>query len=485
MGYIAIDLGTTNVKVCCYSADLSPLSSKGIKVKYDGTGGIVEFNPEDYLKLVLEALKESIADSYGGSREKHYITLTGQAESLVITDKDYNPLANAISWMDARSTRETELIEAHFPQKQRYEITGQSYVTETFPITKMLWLKSHRPELTGSGIRYLMIKDYIAYRLSGVVKGEYSIYNFTHYLDIRKKDYWGEILDFCGVSPSNLPELVEPCTELGTIIKEAADEINVSYDSIINCGTLDHFAGMIGTGNIMKGKVSESTGTVLAIAAIADSFKTDKGKIPCHYGPFPDSYVYLPVCESGGICLEWFRDKFAGNKTFKQLDDEASQRETDEKLIFLPYINGVNSPEFDRNASGVFYGINIEHDEVDFAAAVMEGVAFLLNKNINALKELDISPAEIITTGGGAKSDYWNQLKADITQIPVVIPENPEAALFGAAIIGAVTSGSIADYKQAAELIKVKKVFRPRENKVLNKKMELFDSLYEKLFVNI
>ncbi|MGI6538267.1 MAG: FGGY-family carbohydrate kinase [Caldicoprobacterales bacterium] len=331
MGYIAIDLGTTNVKVCCYSADLSPLSSKGIKVKYDGTGGIVEFNPEDYLKLVLEALKESIADSYGGSREKHYITLTGQAESLVITDKDYNPLANAISWMDARSTRETELIEAHFPQKQRYEITGQSYVTETFPITKMLWLKSHRPELTGSGIRYLMIKDYIAYRLSGVVKGEYSIYNFTHYLDIRKKDYWGEILDFCGVSPSNLPELVEPCTELGTIIKEAADEINVSYDSIINCGTLDHFAGMIGTGNIMKGKVSESTGTVLAIAAIADSFKTDKGKIPCHYGPFPDSYVYLPVCESGGICLEWFRDKFAGDKTFKQLDDEASQRETDEK----------------------------------------------------------------------------------------------------------------------------------------------------------
>ncbi len=482
MGYIAIDLGTTNIKVCCYSTDISPLSLKRVKVKYDGTGGIVEFNADDYFKLLLQVMKECVSDAFGNSLEKHYIVLTGQAESLVITDEQYRPLANAISWMDTRSTKESGIIEAQFPQSLRYETTGQSYITETFPITKLMWLKKHEPELTGSKVRYLMIKDYIAYRLCGVAVGEYSIYNFTHYFDIRKKDYWEGILDFCGVTPSSLPELVEPCTELGAIRKEVADEVNLPNSTTVNCGTLDHFAAMIGTGNIMPGTVSESTGTVLAIAAIANSFKTDKGKIPCHYGPFKDSFVYLPVCESGGICLEWFKNNFAKDISFEQMDELAALRQSDEKLIFLPYINGVNSPEFDKNANGVFYGLKVEHDAVSLAASVMEGVAFLLAKNINALKDVNVNPSRIISTGGGAKSDYWNQLKADITEIPVAIPENTEGALFGAAIIGAVTSGGIATYEQASGLIKLKKTFYPQKDEILYRKRQLFDDIYGRLF---
>ena len=232
----------------------------------------------------------------------------------------------------------------------------------------------------------------------------------------------------------------------------------------------------------MQDKVSESTGTVLAIAAMAEHFTTNKSMIPCHYGPFPNSYVYLAVCESGGICLDWFKSHFAKDKSFRQLDELASQRQIDENLIFLPYINGVNSPEFDKNANGVFYGLKVEHDEVNLAAAVMEGVAFLLNKNIIALRDLDVYPSEVISSGGGAKSDYWNQLKADITGVPVTIPENAEAALFGAAIIGAVASGQISDYKQAADLIKVGRKFYPHKNEVLQRKRQLFDDIYERLF---
>ena len=482
MGYIAIDLGTTNIKVCCYSTDVSPLSLKRVKVEYIGTGGIVEFNADEYYKLVLQAMKESIAEAFGESREKHHIVLTGQAESLVITDETYKPLVNAISWLDTRSGKEVEIIAERFSQKERYQTTGQSYISETFPITKLLWFQSHSKELTGSSVRYLMIKDYIAYRLCGVAVGEYSIYNFTHYLDINKKGYWDEILDFCGASPINFPELVEPCTELGTIRKQAADEINISYASTVNCGTLDHFAGMIGTGNIMPDKVSESTGTVLSVATMADSFTMDKGTIPCHYGPFPNSYVYLAVCESGGICLDWFKNKLAKDMSFQQLDELASQRPTEEGLIFLPYISGVNSPEFDRNASGVFYGLKVEHDAVSMAAAVMEGVAFLLDKNMKVFKDLGVSASAIVSTGGGAKSDYWNQLKADITGIPVTIPENSEAALFGSAIIGAVTSGNAAGYKEATKLIKIDKEFYPRKNEPLLRKRELFDSIYVRLF---
>ena len=216
---------------------------------------------------------------------------------------------------------------------------------------------------------------------------------------------------------------------------------------------------------------------------MTDSFQADKGKIPCHYGPFRDSFVYLPVCESGGICLEWYKDHFIKDMTFRQLDEAASRRQTDENLIFLPYVNGVNAPEFDKNASGVFYGLSVKHDAVSLGAAVMEGVAFLLDKNIHALGELGIYPSEILSSGGGAKSDYWNQLKADITGIPVAIPTNEEAALCGAAIIGAVTSGYLDDYEQSKELITIGKVLYPHENERLCRKKQLFDRIYGRLFI--
>lgn len=483
MGYIAIDLGTTNIKVACYDTNIKELSIESIKVQYINNNGKIEFDPDIYFENVCKAVATCSKAAFSNTGEKHQIVLTGQAESLIVADGKGNPVRNGISWMDMRSEAECEELSSKFDDNTCYETTGQNSIIPTWPITKILWIKKNEPDIFDSNVKYMMLKDYIAFRLTGVLAGEYSIYNFTHYFDIINKVYWTEILDYCGVKTNQLPELIEPCTIIGSLRFDIASKLGVSKECTVNIGTLDHFSGMVGTGNLREGFISESTGTVLSIAAMLKGPNLNSLRVPCHYGPFKDSYVMLPICESGGISLEWYKDKFIPDEKYKEIDNVVKERLPDKQLIFLPYINGVNAPEFNKDASGVFYGVNISHDKYDFAYAVMEGVAHLLAKNIDFIKKTGVESDSIISTGGGAKSDFWSQLKADITGISVGIPENEEAACYGAAIIGAVADGVFRSYEEAAsKCIKIKKKFYPQNTEFFAEKHKLFNEIYDRIF---
>jgi sugar (pentulose or hexulose) kinase len=222
------------------------------------------------------------------------IVLAGQAESLIPLDGAGGPLGPGISWLDMRSTAECVELQERFPRECTYRITGQPSIIPTWPITKMLWLKRNEPERFARTATYLLLKDYVQYRLTGRLAGEFSIYSFSHYFDVTRKAYWREILDACGVRQGQLPRLVEPCTVLGPILPEVAASLGVNAEARVNVGTLDHCAGMIGTGNIAPGAVSESTCTVLSIATLADApLMRERAdlRLPCHYGPYKDTYV--------------------------------------------------------------------------------------------------------------------------------------------------------------------------------------------------
>jgi xylulokinase len=384
------------------------------------------------------------------SSEPHEIILTGQAESLVIIGSDGTPLRNAISWLDERSKNECRELEQVFNKEIYYRVTGQVSILPTWPITKILWVREHEEEIFSAAKKYLLLKDYIQYRLTGKLVGEYSIYNFSFYFDIRSKSYWKDILDYVGVKDSQLPELVEPCTNIGRITAEAARDLRLPASTTVNVGTLDHFANMIGTGNIKKGVISETTGTVLTVATLVDADSAKQtADIPCHYGPFKDSYVLLSVCESGGISLDWYKNNFLCGASFDELEGQMQQRQRPGEILFLPYLTGTNAPEYEENANGVFYGLKIKHDAYDLALALLEGVAYMLANNIDLYRKLGIDVTGIISTGGGAQSQIWCQIKADVTGCDVSIPEEKEAACLGAAMIGAIDSGAYASFEEA------------------------------------
>ena len=326
------------------------------------------------------------------------------------------------------------------------------------------------------------MKDYVIFRLTGLIAGELSVYNFSHYLDIARKEYWPAILDYCGVRPEQLPDLVEPQTVIGTLTSSASKALGLSGDVKVNAGTLDHFAGMIGTGNIDVGTISEATGTVLSIATIVRSLDSGVLRIPRHYGPFPDTWVYLPICESGGISLEWFKKAFLSGMDYPHLEAELTARHRPTDLVFLPYLTGVNAPDFNADASGAWFGLKLHHDRIDLAQAVMEGVAHLLKKNLEVLKAAGIRAEKVVSTGGGARSDYWSQVKADVTGYAVSVPEDEEAPSLGAGMIGAVAEGYLTSFKEGVQAcVRIRKVFRPGNTEPYRNKQRLFELLYDQL----
>lgn len=455
MNLISIDLGTTNVKVMAYDCGFRKLWSGSRAVHYQRDGKFVEFDPETYFDDLAAMLKELSAAVEG----PYSITLTGQAESLVVLDEHMQPLMNAISWMDERSQEECAYISTLVTDEECYRVTGQCAVLPTWPATKILWLQKHRPQVYDNAHKYVLLKDYIAYRLSGKLFCECSIATFSFYFDIHNRCYWKKMLDIIGVCPEQLPELIEPGTELGGLCAEAKEKTGLQ-NATVNVGTLDHFAGMIGTGNIRPGTVTESTGTVMAMSIMAQLPIPEGETAALHYGPFPGTYVFLPVCESGGISLGWFRDRFLPGVPFEDINLELEKRGLSRELLFLPYINGTNAPEFDTDASGLFVGLKTRHDAYDLAGAVMEGVALLLDRTLESLQP---RPTSIISTGGGAKSPLWLQLKADITGIEVKVPEDKEAALLGAAIMGAVSAGEYPSYDAAVGSgVRMEKCYTPR-----------------------
>jgi xylulokinase len=483
-GYIVtIDLGTTNIKSTVFDSSLRQISQTASKVHYRTDGAVVEFDPDKYWETCSAQIVEAIRLAGIDHRGVRALSLTGQAESLVILDGRLEPLRMGISWMDNRSGRECEELRRVFPPEIGYGITGQPDIITTWPLTKILWLREHEKEIYRQVRSYLLIKDFILYKLTGKLVGEYTVYNFSYYFDIVHKRFWDEALEYAGIRKTQLPELVEPGARAGEVTRERAEELGLSPGVPVNAGALDHFAGMIGSGNIREGMVSETTGTVLAVATLVRAPLTGAHRIPCHYGAIRGSYVMLPVCESGGISLEWFKRNFYPDATFDWINAEVERlgRDTGE-VIFLPYLTGTNSPEFDPRATGVFYGLRVRHTKAHLARAVMEGVAFLLKKNLDVLEGLCGGMDGIISLGGGARSDPWNRIKADITGKPVTVPENVESTSLGAAILAAVELGMFPDIASAVNAgVRAGRVFEPDGQGAHEKTYRRFLEIYERL----
>jgi len=475
--YIGIDLGSTNIKAAIYNENMEFIDRQSLPVEYIRENGFVEFDAIQYVRD-LEALLSKMLQENQVTNIRH-IAFTGQAESLVVLGKDGRPLMNAISWMDERSTAECEVLAAQFSPEQCEEVTGQLAVLPTWPATKILWLKHNRPDIFQNAETYMLLKDYVVYYFTGVKKADMSIATFSFYFDIYNKTYWQEMLNAIGIHSQQLPELCEPCSVAGALLPEISERLGIGNPCQVNVGTLDHFAGMIGTGNITPGNITLSTGTVMAMAVMCEEPAPKNSGIAMHYGFLPNTHVMLPVAESGGVSLEWFRRSCMQAVSYEQINAVLSQR-SNTPILFLPYLVGTNAPEFDSNATGVFWGLRQEHDAYDMARAVMEGVSFVLRKNCDHIAASGLIPSSIIATGGGAKSAIWCQMQADITELQVRIPAEKEAACLGAAMIAAVADGRYPSLQKATDnLVSFSKEYTPNTSAYTKEKYQRFCKLYQ------
>ncbi len=444
MKCLGIDFGTTSVKAVLFDEKLNEIATASEDYKVNASGNIVELPAEKYWSLLQNAL-----GTIGNKSSIDCLAIDTQCETLILTDEDGNPVRDAIVWLDNRATEEAEIIEKHFGRKKVYEITGQPEVTATWPACKLLWVKRNEPEVWAKTKKIFLLEDYLLYKLTGKFITEKTLQSSTIYFDIKGDKWWGEMLDFIGVSEDQLPSLEDS----GKLIGE--------YDGIkVVTSAMDQVAGAIGAGVISKGTVSAMTGTTMAIYVPTDTMPPfgEDSFVPCHYS-FDGSFALLSWSPTAGMALKWMRDNFLKEHSFEELSDMADRINVGcDGLTFLPYLCGSTMPKYNPDARGSFTGITPEHTPAHFVRSIMESVACMLKGNLDYL---GVPVNEIRVMGGGAKSSVWCNMKTDITGKKLVTLKNKEAACLGSAILAGVGAGVFASVKDACELIVTDKIYTP------------------------
>lgn len=448
---LGIDAGTTSVKSGLFSTDGHCFAVARQEYQLSTPrANWAELDPEIYWQACIATVRQVLQQA--DRDDVTAIAVSSQGETVIALDAQGRPVYPAIVWLDNRAEREAEILAKKFAPEV-YEKTGIPEIIPTWSACKILWLKHNEPEVFSHADKFLFVQDYLIYRLTGQYASNDSIACTSLFLDITTHDWWHDVLHEIGIRAENLAHLLPPGAVVGNISAEASAQTGLPQTAKVVGGGMDQSVGAIGAGNTRAGIVSETTGAALTIQVSIPSPDVDKNKvIPVYCHSVPGKYLFVPVCPTGGMAYKWFRDTFAvlemnqaekdGTDSYDLLtalaDDIAPGSDG---LTLLPHLMGAYSPEPNPTARGSFTGFTLSHTRGHFARAILEGVAFLLKKNLEVLQKAGVEASEIRSTGGGARSLLWNQIKANVCNLPVVTLQNEDTALLGDAILAGVAAG--------------------------------------------
>ena len=490
MRYIlGIDIGSTSIKAALVGEDgkIYCDQSREYPLTTLPTGEV-----EAELQLYIDAFKGAVT----GVLKKSAISpdkiaaigFSSTAETCVFLDEDNRPLCPVIAWMDTRATAEAEFLSSCFPKEEIIKRVGFDGIYAIHPVSKILAVKNRNPEIFEKTRMFAQIKDYFIFYLCGEYDTDHSTASDHGFFDISERKYWKEMLELTGIREEYLPKLLPPGSQIGKIRKEAALELGLSGETLINVGAFDQGCGAIGAGNIKPGIASECTGSALVTVSTVERLNPNaSGEVPTLCSGVPGKYIYQPYC-SGSIIMKWYRDVFCeaekqmekegGPNAYTLMDEMAMKTPAGaDGLIMLPYFQGSGIPEANEKAQGVYYGIHAGHTRGHFIRAIMEGLAIALKRMLECEKKQGAEVTEIRSLGGGSKSKVWCQIKADILQIPVKVIENSQStACMGCVILAGTACKIWPSIEEAAQrFVSVQEVYKPNPANA-----EIYEKLYQK-----
>jgi len=430
------------------------------------------------LKITIErAIKKSGIDK----TEIVSLSVTNQRETIVPVDRQGNPLHNAIVWQDRRTTEQVEFIKKHIGVDKIYSITGLT-IDPYFTAPKILWFKDKKPNIYQKTHKFLLVSDYIIHKLTGKYVSDFSNLSRTMLFDINKLEYSEEIASDLEIDLDKMPDALESGVDIGEIVTE---ETLFDKKTLVVTGAGDQQSAALGVGVVSPGKIKCTTGTGSFILAFLSQPKFDPEKrVLCSCHAVPGTWVQEASIFTTGAVLRWFRDQIGnaecvvaqeGQDSYNLITAEAEKSSIGANgLLLIPHFVGSGAPHWNPLARGIIFGLALGHERKDLYRAVLEGVAYEIRKNIEVFKELGIEPNELMLTGGGSRSDFWNQIYADVLGIICVRNIVGEATSLGAAILAAYGAGIFPDIAKAAEnLCKIDKKWTPNDDRHI---------LYEKFY---
>ena len=486
MSILTFDVGTTSMKAAVYSEtfDIMDTYAKEYALRtYDGNR--IELNPAVYWDTFKESAQYFAGKGYVGGVTA--LAITTQGETLIAVDKNGVPLDNAVVWLDSRAEKEAAYLAERFPTAVFYGKTGMSDITAAMPVSKLLWYRNNKPEIFAKTHKFLLLEDYLLFKLTGRYVSNHSLLSSTGYFDINTNGYWQDILSAADVDPRKLPEVLPSCEPVGTPSPYAQKETGLGSRTLIATCAMDQVASAVGAGNINPGAVTVTLGTALAAAVTIDGFEPGKADGIMVFRHFDNKYIKMPYCPTAAIIIKWFKDEFLtaeaceaerkGISPYTLADGLAGAAPAGAGgVIMLPHFTGKLCPEYNLGAKGVFYGVGLDTGKGCFIRAIQEGVAFMLRENLEYLFGDGARTGSARLLGGGAKSRLWPQIIADICGVAVETMADPETSRLGAAVMAALASGI---YKSAAEargnFIRVKERYLPNQSN-----REIYDEQYER-----
>ncbi|MCJ8006048.1 xylulokinase [Lederbergia wuyishanensis] len=481
---IGVDLGTSAVKILLMNQDgeVCQEVSKSYPLIQEKSG-YSEQDPEQWVEKTIDGLNELVKNFNGNVQDIEGLSFSGQMHGLVLLDQEHNVLRNAILWNDTRTTEQCRKIEDLVGKERLLAIT-KNPALEGFTLPKILWVKDHEAAIFEKAAVFLLPKDYLRFRLTGLLHSEYSDAAGTLLLDVAEKKWSEEICERLGINTSLCPPLVASHEQTGTIISEVAEKTGLSTNVKVFAGGADNACGAIGSGILSDGKTLCSIGTSGVVLSYEQKSDLDfGGKVHYFNHGEENAYYTMGVTLAAGYSLSWFKDVFASEVDFEELlscIDEVPIGANG--LLFTPYIAGERTPHADSVIRGSFIGMDASHERRDFVRAVLEGITFSLNESIEIFRENGKQIDTVISIGGGAKNKTWLQMQADIFNVNIMKLVSEQGPGMGAAMLAAFGCAWFSSLKECADkFVQVSESFTPKvENVEAYKKLfNLYKDVYK------
>ena len=413
-----------------------------------------EQDPDEWWRASCDVLSAIATQCRDAGHEVVGIGLTGQMHGSVFLDAEDEVIRPALLWNDQRTDGQSAWITERVGAERLIAITGNPSLTG-FQAPKVIWLRDEEPESYARVARVLLPKDHVRLRLTGEPATDVADASGTLFMDLRERAWSQEVLDCLDVPAEWLPPILEGPDPSGSVLEGIAAELGLPAALPVAAGGGDNAAAAIGTAITREGRMSSSIGTSGVLFAHSDEAAVDpSGRVHAFAHSVTGRYCMLAVELSAGGSLRWWRDV-----TGIGYDDLVAEAEAippgSEGLVFLPYLTGERTPHLDPLASGAFVGLTARHTRGHMTRALMEGVVFGLRDGLEIMRGLGSDPTAVRAIGGGATSELWLRLQADVYRAPIERVAVEEGAAYGAALLGHVAAGTFADVEEATSVVRV------------------------------
>lgn len=492
--HAGLDIGTTGCKAVLFDGDSTLLCSASreydVEIPHPRWA---EQDAENIWQLAQEALGEAI--SKAKIKKIAAIGLSVQGEAVIPVDRQGFALRPAILGMDSRTTEQNDWLRKSFQPMYLFERTGMPiHTVNTLP--KLLWIKQHEPELWTEADQFLLYEDFLINKLTDQAVISRCLASRSQLFDTPDDRWSVEILEAIELEPERLATVKPSGVAVDLMKPELARKLGLKNTPLVSTGGHDQACGALGVGLVRPGLAMDSTGTAEVVeVALSEPVMNRvlfQGDISVYAHTVPGLYLAMTLNHSGGLVLRWFRDTLGqeevrqaeinGQDAYELLLSRASAEPS--SLLLLPDFAGSGTPTFDTESKGAILGLTFRTDKTELAKAILEGLSFELRLNLDLLREGGIEISELRAIGGGARSDLWLQLKADICGVPVVVPSITEAASRGAALLAGTAAGHFTSAASAAEeKLRFERRFDPdlKRKALYDERFELYREVYPAL----